>query len=99
MPCNLLAFNRPVSIAGDSNVHVNDNPDTLATSYLDICSKCGLLERMQKRTHRKGHRLDLALTSDFCIMDQIVCLIVPVYYYYFLDFLQLMTIKWSPFSL
>jgi len=52
----------PVFICGDFNLHLDNvtNPDTI--KFLDLLTATGLIQHVDKPTHRRGHTLDLLIT-------------------------------------
>lgn len=60
----VLLSNRPVTLAGDFNIHVDDLKDPTTKTFLDILSVFGLSQHIKDSTHCGGHTLDLLITHD-----------------------------------
>jgi len=60
----ILLGKRPVTLAGDFNIPVNDLNDPNAKSFFDILSVFGLSQHIKDSTHCGGHTLDLLITHD-----------------------------------
>ena len=70
-----------VIITGDFNIHVDDATKNISKDFISLLSNCGLEQHIQCPTHKKGHTLDLLITSkqglkpkdinshDLCISD------------------------------
>lgn len=69
----VLLDKRPILIAGDFNIHVDDANDPSAKSFLDILSVFGLTQHVTEPTHLSGHTLDLLITYDAVPGDISVC--------------------------
>ena len=50
-------------IAGDINIHMEDNTDTKAQNLQDILESNGLVNHVEVPTHEAGHTLDLIITK------------------------------------
>ncbi len=51
-------------IAGDFNLHVNDESDSYANEFLDILVSFGLVNHVSVPTHESGNTLDLLITRN-----------------------------------
>jgi len=58
----VLAYRRDTVICGDFNLHVNDEGNKHAQSFLDVLASFGLVQVVKRRTHREGNTLDLVIT-------------------------------------
>ena len=60
----VLLGKRPILLAGDFNIHVDDISDPTARSFLDLLSAFGLSQHVHEPTHRSGHTLDLLVAHE-----------------------------------
>lgn len=55
-------YQRPVILAGDFNLHLDNPQDSNVSRFLDILESTNLLLHINVPTHRRGHTLDLLIT-------------------------------------
>eukprot|EP00795_Rhopilema_esculentum_P012366 gene12366-3022_t len=58
-------YSATLVIAGDLNIHVNDESNAEATQFNRILSTYNLTQLVQDPTHESGHTLDLVITRNF----------------------------------
>ena len=51
-------------IMGDFNIHVENQSDSFATSFLSLIDSCDLKQHINSSTHKHGHTLDLLITRN-----------------------------------
>ena len=67
----LSTFSAPLMIAGDFNIHVDDETDVHAGKLTDLLACHSLRQHVAYPTHAQGHTLDLVITRD----DQSIALL------------------------
>ncbi|ESO05767.1 hypothetical protein HELRODRAFT_171436 [Helobdella robusta] len=61
-----------IVVAGDFNIHVETSSDIYATALADIFSSFDLVNRINQSTHVLGGTLDLIVTSDGFLLEDIL---------------------------
>ena len=70
---NLLMTNNNIVIAGDFNLHIDNDKDPEAQLFIDMMAALGLDCHVDFPTHKNGHILDLFFTEKFGEMKMIRC--------------------------
>jgi len=69
----LSAYNCPVIICGDFNIHVDQRDDPHVIQLDQLLKSFGYVQHVNESTHDAGHTLDLVITNgDTCIVDLVV---------------------------
>jgi len=69
----LSAYNCPVVICGDFNIHVDQRDDQHAIKLDQLLKSFGYVQHVNELTHDAGHTFDLVITNgDTCIVDLVV---------------------------
>ena len=55
-------YQRPVILAGDFNLHLDNPQDSNVSRFLDILDSVNLLQHITTPTHKRGHTLDLLIS-------------------------------------
>ncbi|ESO11961.1 hypothetical protein HELRODRAFT_158326 [Helobdella robusta] len=68
-----------IEVAGDFNIHVETSSDIYATALADIFSSFDLVNRINQSTHVLGGTLDLIVTSDGFLLEDILVYLSGIY--------------------
>src|SRR6218665_280308 len=68
---SLVTRNTQLLIVGDFNIHLEDPSLSSTSRFLDILSQFGLCQHATGATHKAGHSLDLVITSDEVVPDDL----------------------------
>src|SRR6218665_1091788 len=72
---SLVTRNTQLLIIGDFNIHLEDPS---LSSFLDILSQFDLCQHVTGSTHKAGHTLDLVITSDEVVPDDLKVLLPTI---------------------
>ena len=70
---NVLTANNNVVIAGDFNLHIDNDEDPVAQLFINMMAALGLDCHVDFPTHENGNNLDLIFTEMFSEMKIIRC--------------------------
>ena len=59
----LVISTSPLLIFGDFNIHMDDGLNTNTNNFKDLLTSVGLMKNVCNSTHKRGHILDLLITS------------------------------------
>ena len=70
---NFLTINKNVVIAGNFNLHIDNDEDPVAQLFINMMDALGLDCHVDFPTHENGHNLDLIFTEMLSEMKIIRC--------------------------